>query len=86
MNSISFYLKKFKNLGSEESRIKSEVLLGVKSILKIDLKKEDVSFNKKTGKIFIKTTPVKKSEIYINKEKVQFFLESRLGEWVKDLR
>ncbi len=76
MEQISFYLKKFENLGLKESNIKKVVVECVKDASGIDLLVDDIEVN--DNQIKIKRVGIEKAEIFINKSKIESLIKERL--------
>lgn len=69
MNDISFYLKKYSNVGLESKTIKESVISSIKEICNIDIEYENIKINNKN--LVINVLGPEKTEIFINKEKIQ---------------
>jgi len=81
------FLDKFKKITQTNFFIK-ELLLGVvKSELDIVLDKKNITFNKKTGVIFIQTNNTQKTSLFLNKnniiKKINTLAQKKI---VKDIR
>ena len=74
---IGDYLKRFVGLTPPDDFIKEEVLKIVKDKIGIDLNKKEITIS--NGVIYIKTTPIIKNEIFINREKILQNLKQTLG-------
>jgi len=68
MNQITFYLEKFKNLEPYDAKIKRSLQEAFKSILNIELSRDDIHISK--GAIFVKVSPIMKSEAMIHQEEI----------------
>ena len=78
MQDISFYLKKFENIGLRESTIKKTIIEVVGELTGIELTKDDLDFNR--DQIRINKTGTEKTEIFINKSRIEKILNERLNE------
>lgn len=83
MKDLTEYLRKFQRIifsGEEESKIISQE---INKILGLDIKAGDLDL--RDGVVFLKTKPIIKSEVFINKVKILEALSQR-GIAIKDLR
>ena len=76
MEHISFFLKKFENLGAKEFLAKEEVSRIIEEKFKIKIITKDISFDK--GKLIIKGSRSLKSELYLRKEEIVDEIENSL--------
>jgi len=76
MEQISFYLKKFENLGLKESNIKKTVADCIKDATGIELSVEDIEVT--NNQIKINKTGVEKTEIFIKKSKIESAIKEKL--------
>jgi hypothetical protein len=83
MNSISNFFSKFLKLQQDSEEIKNKIINVLKSISGINLDKEKISF--KEGIVSINCSPLERTQIYMNKEKI---LESLnlIGIKARDIR
>ena len=83
MNSIKLFLSKFKYLTFSNQLIKKECTLVIKEILNIEIKKENISV--KNNIIYINTSSVIKSEVFIKKESLLKELSVRISQYNKNI-
>jgi hypothetical protein len=83
MNSISNFFNKFLKLQQDSEEIKNKIIDVLKSISGITLNKERVSF--KESVVSINCSPLERTQIYMNKEKVLESLNS-IGIKARDVR
>ncbi|HRY30830.1 MAG TPA: hypothetical protein P5328_00320 [Candidatus Paceibacterota bacterium] len=76
MESISFYLKKFENLGLKENNIKRVVVECVKDATGIELSPKEIDVTNR--QVRINKVGVEKTEIFINKSKIENLVRDRL--------
>ncbi len=69
MEQISFYLKKFENFGLKENNIKKVVVDCVRDIAGVEISDDDIEVS--DNRIKINRTGVEKTEIFINKTKIE---------------
>ncbi|PIP86361.1 hypothetical protein COV42_02045 [Candidatus Campbellbacteria bacterium CG11_big_fil_rev_8_21_14_0_20_44_21] len=81
------FLGKFEKLSFPDDSIRTEFVSLVREKLRISVSKEQVSFDKKTGVLYLKTKGLNKSVFFLQKEELLKNLNERLGkkELVKDL-
>jgi hypothetical protein len=85
MQSISFYLEKFKTLGKSESFLKQTLIRIIEDQLHVTIPVEHVTL--RGEQIFIQASPVVKSEIFMKKETIQTRLQGELSSHSsKDIR
>ena len=77
MNNISIYLERFKSVGLKDVMLKKTVVEILKKNFQIEVEQKDISI--KDGTITIKTSPILKSEIFINREKIKSAILAQLG-------
>ncbi|HMO78755.1 MAG TPA: hypothetical protein PJ997_01460 [Candidatus Paceibacterota bacterium] len=77
MQQISFYLKKFFNLELKDSNLKKIIIESVKEVCNIELTTKDIDVQKKIVKI--NKVGVEKTEIFINKKKIQEKINLKLN-------
>lgn len=75
MQQISFYLKKFENLGLREKNIKKDVIEIVKNKSGVELEEDDIKLV--ADQIKIEKTGVEKTEIFINKSAIESALNEK---------
>jgi len=70
LSNINNFLQRFKNLKEPDIEIRNttSLVLEEKTQTKIDIK--NIFYNKKTGVLLIKTTPLNKNIIFLMKEKI----------------
>lgn len=78
MQQISFYLKKFERLGLREKIIKDIVIDVIAEIVNVNLSASDIQLVR--DQIKIKILGPAKSEIFINKNKIENTIDERLNE------
>lgn len=83
MEGIKFFLNKFKNLTPPHYFIKKELTLSIKKILNINIKKEHISIS--SDIIYVKTSPIIKSEIFIKKNLILQDLSKRISKYNKNI-
>ena len=83
---ISDLLQKFKHITPPDITVRKSAVDIIKTTTNIELDKKDISI--KNGVVYIKTQPIYKNEIFINKQKIIKKLQERVGDnvFVKDLR
>lgn len=83
---ISDLLKKFKNITAPDIIIRNYIVDIVKEIINIKLDKKNIFV--KNGIVYIKTKPIYKNEIFINKKKIINLLKEKVGDsvYIKDIR
>lgn len=77
MQDISFYLKKFENLGLKESNIKKSVIEIVKKKAGVSLEESDIKLV--SDQIKINKTGPEKTEIFIHKSAINKALNDELN-------
>jgi len=77
MEQISFYLKKFENLGLRENNIKKIASEAIKELTTIDLDKNDIEISR--DQIKIKKTGPAKTEIFIHRAEIENLINSRIS-------
>jgi hypothetical protein len=87
MDSIDNFLSRFKNLTAPDIFIREKTSEILSENLDIKLSIKEISFNKKSGIIFLKSNPTQKTKIFLNKtiliEKINIILKKDL---VRDIR
>ncbi len=78
---ISDLLKKFQHITPPDIVVRKKIVEIVKEITNIELDKKDISV--KNGVVFIKTTPIYKNEIFINKQTILSILKQKINDSVK---
>ncbi|HMP67316.1 MAG TPA: hypothetical protein PKA60_01025 [Candidatus Paceibacterota bacterium] len=76
MQQISFYLKKFENIQPKDSALKKIIIKVVDDLLKIKLEEREIEVF--DGRVNIKKTGSEKTEIFINRKKIQKQIEQSL--------
>lgn len=84
MQQISFYLKKFETLEIKDSGLIKIIISVVSDLVKVDLDKKDIVI--KNGQITIKKTGPEKTEIFINRLRIEKEIKSRLNSEKRDLK
>jgi len=84
MEQISFYLKKFENLGLKESNLKKIVIDSIQEITKVEIEEDDLELIRDQIKIK-KTGPIK-SEIFIYKKQIEKKIEDRLNSEGREIK
>lgn len=83
MRSISGYLKKFEvvlPVGDKTKKVVSSVL----SDFSVFVSKEHISIRR--GVAYIKTNPLARQKIFLNKEEILFEIQNKVGNSLKDIR
>jgi hypothetical protein len=78
MQHLSFYLKKFENLGLKEKNIKLLVIETVKEFAGVELEESDLEFVR--DKIRIKKTGPAKTEIFLNRNRIEEKINEKLNQ------
>jgi hypothetical protein len=78
MQHLSFYLKKFENLGLKEKNIKLLVIETVKEFAGVELEESDLEFVR--DQIRIKKTGPAKTEIFLNRSKIEEKINEKLNQ------
>lgn len=78
MQDISFYLKKFENIGSRKNSIRKAIIEIVKEKSGVELDKDNLDFIR--DQIRINITGPAKTEIFINKKRIEEELNNRLND------
>lgn len=69
MLNISNFFEKFKKLHQNNVNIRSSVVSVVKEVINIEIKTSQIEFRQE--KIYIKAAPIIKSELLMNKDKIE---------------
>jgi hypothetical protein len=69
MLNISNFFEKFKKLHQNNANIRSSVVSVVKEVINIEIKTSQIEFRQE--KIYIKAAPIIKSELLMNKDKIE---------------
>jgi hypothetical protein len=75
---LSFYLKKFENLGLRESNIKKATIESVKKFSGVELQEGDIKFVR--DQIKINKTGPEKTEIFLYRDKIEKEINSQLNQ------
>jgi hypothetical protein len=78
MQQISFYLKKFENLGLRDKNIKNAASEAILEVTGVEIKEEEVQLIR--DQIKIQKTGPEKAEIFIHKAQIEKVLNQKLGE------
>jgi len=76
MKQISFYLKKFEKIDLQDSLIKKIIIKEIKDITKVEVKNSELEI--RGNQINIKKIGPEKSQIFINKKKIEEKIESKI--------
>lgn len=74
MLNISHFFEKFKKLKQNNESTRLVIINTIKDIVGIDIKSGDIEL--KNDKIYIKTTPIVKSELFMRKDLIEEKLNS----------
>lgn len=77
MFNIDDFLNKFKNLTPPDNEVREKVIEIIKNEINITIDKKNISI--RNNSIFIKTKPIIKNELFINKEKLLHELKKSFG-------
>ncbi len=69
MLNISNFFEKFKKLHQNNANIRNSVVGVVKEVINIEIKTSQIEFRQ--DKIYIKAAPIIKSELLMNKDKIE---------------
>ena len=84
MDNISSFLERFKKLLTSKSAVTQEVLDAIKTHTGVSLDKTQI--NIQNNVVFVQTTPMVKSTIFIKKVPILQTLKERIGQHVMDIR
>jgi hypothetical protein len=70
MEVINNFLQKFKNITPPDTEVKKALSQTLVSILNLNVNTNKISFNQKTGVIFLKITNIKKTVIFLKKTEI----------------
>jgi hypothetical protein len=88
MESISLYLEKYLQKFSKfkfgDLLLKEAIIEAVKEIFNYELEKNSIST--KDGVVYIKTSPIIKNEIFINKKAILEKIQKKLDQKIQNIR
>lgn len=67
---INLWLKKFEKITPPNIFIRRELKKNIKKIIGINLKIKEIQYYPKTQKIYLKTSPIIKTSIFLKKEEI----------------
>jgi len=83
MFNIAQYLEKFKQLSVSRNFLRDSVVEAIKEVCKIEINSKNIDF--KDGILRIKEKPIIKNEIFLKKNKILDFLNTKIQGKVKDI-
>lgn len=78
MLGISNFFQKFKSIDGESKLKISEIIGSIKLVTNIELKSEEIAVNKENI-IRINTSPLRRGEVFMNKEKILLSLKEKIS-------
>lgn len=85
MNSISFFLEKYKHLLNSEEALKQTVIESIFTHTRIRLTPKEISI--KNGTLYVPVRPIMKNELFIKKDLILKDIETKLsGKKISNLR